>query len=258
MDNYYIYIYFDSSKSGKYSYNSLEFDYEPIYVGKGKNRRAKRHITDCKNKNNKKGYRRLFYQKLRKMLREKNNPIISIYKKNLSEKEAFNIEIDLISKIGRRIDKRGPLCNNSIGGEGPSGTRKSKIKICVYDSFGNIRSIEDSINTCSKKFGVSRSVITKHYNGIAKLPSNGFRFRKETDNIKNLCPCSEIQINKKGNHSTISPLSKKVYQYNRLGELVAEYPNTRIASLETHIGKSSIQNNLTNRSKTCNNYIFKY
>ena len=34
MSDFYVYIYLDTRKSGKFIYGDLEFEYEPIYVGK--------------------------------------------------------------------------------------------------------------------------------------------------------------------------------------------------------------------------------
>ncbi len=46
---------------------------------------------------------------------------MSVYRENLTEKEAFDLEIELISKIGRSDLKLGPLTNLTDGGEGQSG-----------------------------------------------------------------------------------------------------------------------------------------
>jgi hypothetical protein len=256
--NYYIYVYLNPLNPGIFKYEDLEFDFEPIYIGKGINNRLYNHISSCQNKKNKSGYRRLFYQKLRKIIRLGHDPKVIIFKNHLSEKEAFQLEIELISKIGRRITKEGPLCNNSKGGEGPSGAVTPRYSVCVYDNLGEIVSIESSVKICSSKYGVSELTIYKHLRGTRKFPSNGFRFKKEKDNIKNLCKYEDIEVKKKGKHSGLNPLSKTVYQYDKQGNFIKEYPNSNIASLELGILRSAIQNNLTNRSKTCNNYIFKH
>jgi hypothetical protein len=255
---YYIYIYLNPLKPGKFNYQDLNFDFEPIYVGKGTGKRIHNHLTSCQNKNNKAGYRRLFYQKLRKIIKSGFSPIIITLKENLSEKEAFVLETELISKIGRRIMKEGPLCNNSKGGEGASGAIAPRYSVCVYNNSGELISTESSVKSCSIKYKVSELTIYKHLRGTRKFPSNGFRFKKEKDNIKNLCKYEDIEVKKKGKHSGLNPLSKTVYQYDKQGNFIKEYPNSNIASLKLGILKSAIQNNLTNRSKTCNNYIFKY
>lgn len=256
--NYYIYIYLNPLTPGIFEYENLKFDFEPIYVGKGIDYRSHAHLKSCLNKSNKSGYRRLFYQKLRKIIRLEEIPKIIIFKDYLLEKEAFDLEIELISKIGRRIVKSGPLCNNSKGGEGSSGTIAPRYSVCVYNNLGKIISIETSVKICSNKYKVSKGTIYKHVNGFRKLPSNGFRFRKKIDNLKKLCTYEEIEIKKKGKHSRLNPLSKIVYQYDKYGNFIKEYSNSNIASLELGILRSAIQNNLTKRSKTCNNYIFKY
>jgi hypothetical protein len=254
---YYIYIYLNPLKAGIFNYQDLEFNFEPIYIGKGTGGRINIHLTSCQNENNKAGYKRIFYRKLRKIIKLGFSPIIIPFKNNLSEKEAFTLEKELIAKIGRRVTKEGPLCNNTKGGEGPSGAIAPRYSVCVYDNLGKIVSIETSVKECSKKYNVSTLTVYRHVNGIRKLPSNGFRFKRENDNIKNLCKYEEIEIKKKGKHSKISSLSKKVYQYDKFGNFIKRYPNAKIASVELGILRSAIQNNILNRSKTCNNYIFK-
>ena len=116
MNDFYVYIYFDKSISGEFIYDNLRFQYLPIYVGKGRNSRCTRHIWDCFNPKNKNIYGRLLSKKIRKMINNGNYPEIVIFKKDMYEKDAFKLEINLISKIGRRIVGDGPLCNNSSGG----------------------------------------------------------------------------------------------------------------------------------------------
>ena len=46
MNDYYIYILFDSSKKNNYIYGNLKFDYEPFYVGKGRKDRIIHTLYD--------------------------------------------------------------------------------------------------------------------------------------------------------------------------------------------------------------------
>ena len=125
--NYYVYIYLDTRKPGCYIYDELNFDYEPIYVGKGKKSRYKKHLSLRLNMENH------FYHKLNKIINEGFNPEIIITKDNINENEAFEYEIELIKKIGRIIDNTGTLTNLTTGGEGRSGsivsveTRKNSL-----------------------------------------------------------------------------------------------------------------------------------
>lgn len=129
--NYYVYVYLDTRKPGVYVYDDLRFEYEPIYVGKGKKRRYKNHLSL---RNNLENY---FYNKLNKMINEGFEPMIIILKDDMSEDESFSYEIDTIKKIGRIIDKTGPLTNLTNGGEGSSGRiclNETRIKISVANN----------------------------------------------------------------------------------------------------------------------------
>ncbi len=107
---FYVYIYLDPRKSGNFEYGDLKFDYEPFYIGKGKYNRITEGLSNKRDNKYK-------LSKIKK-IKENNLEVIS-YKlyDNLTEEESFYIEIDLIKKIGRKIDN-GPLCNFHKGGSG--------------------------------------------------------------------------------------------------------------------------------------------
>jgi hypothetical protein len=98
-DNFYIYIY-------------LREDNTPYYVGKGKGKRAYAphgYLPVPKNKNN-----------------------IQVIAQNLTEHEAFLLEVQLIKKYGRKDLGTGILNNKTDGGEGSSGFKhheETKIKM---------------------------------------------------------------------------------------------------------------------------------
>lgn len=49
MKNFYIYVYLDPRKKGKYVYNQLEFNMEPFYLGKGRDDRCYKHLSEAYN-----------------------------------------------------------------------------------------------------------------------------------------------------------------------------------------------------------------
>lgn len=117
---FYIYVYLDPRKKGEYNYENNYFEYEPFYIGKGKNRRYYQHINDSYRDhiNNPK------INKIRKIREETGrNPIIHKIIEGLEESEAFNKEKELILLIGRKNIETGPLLNLTDGGEGNSGFR---------------------------------------------------------------------------------------------------------------------------------------
>lgn len=252
--NYYVYIYLDSSKPGNFNYQNLTFKYQPIYIGKGKNLRYKSHFSNCKNPyfDNKKGYRRIFYRKLRKLLSTGVNPIIEFYKTNIKEKEAFILEIELINKIGRKIDKKGPLYNTSIGGEGVTGSKRlNRNRIYVYNNNGV--KIDDVLNIdeCSQKYNIKKSFIYKSYLGIRKSPKNGLRFKKE--NFNNIEIFKPLPPNRK----------VAVLVYDEQNNFINEFISVSECSRNLKIGRTSIDNNLAGRSKFCRDkskkkFKFKY
>lgn len=121
MNNHYVYQYFDPVRN------------EPIYIGKGCNRRAWSHLSISKNKKNKAyNYHNKFYNRINWIGKQGKEPIISLLEENLSKKNYGIIETQYIKKIGRSNIHNGPLTNLTDGGEGISGyhhTKESKIKI---------------------------------------------------------------------------------------------------------------------------------
>ena len=121
---YYVYVYLDPRKSGKYvyktEYGKLKLDYEPIYVGKGSNNRYKVHLNL-----NRCGNSRL-RGKIKNIRKEGlGNPIIKS-KRNLSENNAYELEEELVEIIGRADWKTGPLANSDAGGRGRKNHKVSK------------------------------------------------------------------------------------------------------------------------------------
>jgi hypothetical protein len=101
MNIYYVYMYSDPSRQN-----------EPFYIGEGKNRRDKSHLKNPDTRKN-----LPFYNRLAKMKRMNIAPTIVRTAENLTQDEAFDLEIELIAQYKRKQDG-GPLLNITRGGRG--------------------------------------------------------------------------------------------------------------------------------------------
>jgi group I intron endonuclease len=132
MENiYYVYIYLDPIKNGKFAFEGLDqsFLYEPFYVGKGKDSRITSHLHEYRLR--KKTH---MSNKLNKIINQGMSPIIIKLYDNLSEEESLNKEIEIIYKLGIKNEKKGPLVNVTYGGQGVSGlkhTEESRKKMSL-------------------------------------------------------------------------------------------------------------------------------
>lgn len=126
---FYVYAYLDPHKRGCFIYGNLLFRHEPFYIGKGCRERAWSNQSS-----------RLTLNKIKSIKNLGQEPLVVIVKKNITEDQAFNIEKELISKIGRKDIKTGILTNQTDGGEGPSKrnvsfTTRLKISKGLKDTY---------------------------------------------------------------------------------------------------------------------------
>lgn len=112
MNNFYVYVLLDPRTEEKHEYYiddiKICFDYKPFYVGKGKRWRIGQHFSKYNLKKN--TYKN---NKILNILNAGYKPIgIKVFE-NLSEENAYNLEIKLISIIGLNN-----LTNKNAGGLG--------------------------------------------------------------------------------------------------------------------------------------------
>lgn len=124
MENkYYTYTILDPRKPGNYKYGKFVFKYEPFYIGKGQSNRYKAHINEALS-GRRKDYKN---NKIKKIIRETGKePIIIKIHTELNKYEAVKKEKYLIKTIGRKNRNKGPLVNNTDGGDGMLGWRHTK------------------------------------------------------------------------------------------------------------------------------------
>jgi hypothetical protein len=144
---YYIYVYLDPRKPGDFIYDNYKFKYEPIYIGKGKKNRFKKHLYIHKNNNNR------FYNKISSIVNSGYKPIIEILFYNITDEQySHDLEKNIIKRIGR-IENSGTLTNLTDGGDGISGFKHS-------DEFKREQSIRNKGEN-NKNYGKKMSQETK-------------------------------------------------------------------------------------------------
>lgn len=146
---FYVYVYLNPLKCGKFKFKKFEFDYEPFYVGKGHGDRYLFHLYTKLNNNRHKS------NTINKIHKNNKEPIIMKLYENITEYSAFRLEKTIIKIIGRNDLNLGTLTNMTDGGEGSYGqifTRERRInmikikgKIIQYDNYGIIKKIWDNI-----------------------------------------------------------------------------------------------------------------
>jgi hypothetical protein len=131
--NHYVYIYLNKLKPGKYNYGNLYFEYEPFYVGKGKEDRYLFHLNKVKNKC--KYSKNIKFNIIEDHINKGIEPIVLKLVENLTEDISLNLEKEIIIKIGRIDINTGPLVNRNDGGLKPQDnyhhTVESKNKISI-------------------------------------------------------------------------------------------------------------------------------
>lgn len=179
--NYYIYVYCDPRKPGNYKFDNYEFDFEPIYIGKGNKNRIYQHLTRRKERKS------FFYNKLNKIIKDGNKPIYYKLVENLSEEKSLEEEIRIISLIGRIDIESGPLCNCTEGGEkGFTKTKEARKKLSE-SKLGKKNPMYGKKTSEKQKNAVRKA----HKDGRVKLSEEGRKKiiknnkrRKGTKNIK--------------------------------------------------------------------------
>jgi hypothetical protein len=206
MNNYYTYAY-------------LREDGTPYYIGKGKGKRI--------------------HQKCRRLFNLPPKERRIFLKKNLTEKEAFNHEIYMISVLGRKDLGTGILNNFTDGGEGASGLKCSEeTRRKLSESHKGITASEETKRKMSeshkgripskesrKKMSESRKGITFSEETRKKmsLSKRGKKWGYHSEEAKERIIQRHYKIWK-----FISPTEEIVEEYTTLSEFCRKYSLDRV------------------------------
>jgi hypothetical protein len=234
-NNYYVYVFLDPRKPGKYKYAECEFTHEPFYIGKGKDYRDKKHLYHyIKNEND----QTLKYRKMRKILKEGHDPIIKRIYDGLDEKTSFILEEQLIKDIGRIDKKNGPLANHTNGGEGCSGRKLS----------------EQTKNKISESVKNSGRVYKPHTIEYKKMMSKLMSGRISPMKGKIQSEKAKRKISE--NHS--KHRTRSVIRMDKDGNYIDCWDSMSNVSDVLNISLSGICNCCNGKNQTCGGYKWKY
>ncbi len=236
---FYVYAYLDPRKQYHYIYDDLIFNYEPFYIGKGKNDRSKSHLQAHILKNNS-----IKSNKILKIKKLGLEPIVVILKNNLSYESGIELEINLIKFFGRIDNKTGILTNMTDGGEGFKNvifTKQTKKKMSLkaigtktyanngmskkvgkYDLEGNLLEEYSSLRDASEKNNLCMKNISSCAREVSKT-AGGFIWKYLGKSYQ-----PKIVVENKDRR-------KKVYQYDFEGNFIKEWESMSQAEKETKI-----------------------
>lgn len=295
-NKYYVYVYLDPRKPGKYKYQSYQFDYEPFYVGKGgrgdtvSNKRWKHHISYTR-LGNEAGNRHKYW-KIKHILDKGLEPIVRKIKTFEIEKKSMCFEQELIDVIGRKDLKRGPLTNLLEGGLGSINVSEETRKRISNSLKGNIPwnrykiISEEQRKAISLKVSkiIKRSPIkidprpvykAKKVDKIYKFDEETRRRLSEARKGKPSCnkgkktgkPAWNRGLRMKGRIYTQeekilcqknSVLNKPVAQYSVDGKLLAVFQSQRHAARELNVRREGIKDCCGGRQLSAFGFIWKF
>lgn len=236
-DIFYNYVYLDPRKPGDYNYGDLHFDYEPFYIGKGKNNRCYSHLKQ-KNKSYK-------INKIKKIQNFGLEPVILKIYENLSEEESLINENNLIQLIGRHDKKLGPLVNLTDGGE---------------KNYGYIYSKEQLIQMSINRMGDKNAFYGKHHteetlknmseSRRGKYDGNKNPMYNKHHNLESLKIMSESKQGKYDGDK--NPRAKKIYLYDLDFNFYKEYSTSKEFADVCNINNSYISHIINYNMKQLN------
>ncbi len=218
-------------------YFYLRDDQTPYYVGMGKKERPFAKHAHRQDKGD---------------FKPKNNDLIKIVHENLSQEEAFRLEIFYIEKYGRKCDG-GILINLTIGGEGArhnEETRKklSLIKTGTKASEETKRKMSDAHKGKKMPPGSGqKTALTRLINGT-NLHSEETR-KKMSDNGK-----------KNAKYGSKNPAARAILAFDKYGNFIAQFQTAREAAEKLNIGNcwKHIPSVCKGQRKHTMGYIFQY
>lgn len=161
---YYVYVYLNQTKPGKWIYKNIEFKYQPFYVGKGKNSRDKAHLfpSQLKRRNRKNSIIKSIFKKTGE------SPIHYRIFENITNEESIEIECDFIKTFGKLSLNNGILANDTDGGEGGGKISNS----CKKNRINKRKNVyQYDLNGCFIKKWNSLFSLEEEFQNFSNIPT---------------------------------------------------------------------------------------
>jgi hypothetical protein len=221
MNVFYVYAFVDPRKPGSFTYDNYKFDFEPFYIGKGKDSRYKRHLNQSQLNAGNNPHKERVFKKIAAAGFHPTDHVVLIGEQ-LSEADACQLEQEVIRAIGRSNLHTGPLTNLTDGGEGMSNF-VSPCKGKTYEELYGAEKAAQLKEAKSQRFlGDANPMrgVASYWRG-KKLPAETRAKISQTR-------------------------SRRVNQLEKLsGKIVATFPNAHEAAQSLGILTSSIHNCLS-------------
>lgn len=230
--DYYVYVYCDPRKPGKFEYDNLNFtfNYQPFYIGIGTGYRYRRHVTKFEINWN---YNSIKNGKIKHIINDGFDPLkyVVFLKENILRIEAQKLEIDIIKMMGRICDKTGILTNLTLGGE-DTAVMTSKIKGKTYEEI----------------YGIERASEIKE---IRRQHLKGNKYGEKTRGKK---------MSEEGKENLRKKKQLSVKQLNKNYDLIKIWESPAAAAKFLGISVSGIHNTLTpnHRAISAGGYYWEY
>ena len=242
MNVYYVYVYLDPRKPGRFKYDEFEFDHEPFYIGKGTKSRLFRHLKEL-NRNP------IKISKISKIKSDGKDPIILKILDNLTNEDSLKIEKRLIKKIGRIVNKTGPLTNYTEGGETYLGYKHQEEylnrlhkPVVKYDIDGNFIEEYKSVKEAGEKNNIHPQTISQICNGGIKIYKDKYIFLYKDKPFK-------LRVRDKKEY----PVVRTDYNF-----IEKEYPSASIAAIDIGTTAARVSDVCKGERFQTGGFIFRY
>lgn len=211
---------------------------KPFYVGKGKGTRAESHLQEARG-NEKNWSNKLKCRVINSIINRGLTPIVVRIATQLTEDEAFRLEIDEIEKYGRICAGTGILTNIKDGG--PNGSRGTGRPVCAYSITGAIINSYPSLTAAADALNIHKSALCAALNGRTHCVA-GFRWAYEGEALGELT----------WRHKTA------VTKHALDGTVMCEYDSVADASRATGVGFTLIVDCCCGRRTSGGGFLWTY